>query len=172
MTLGLVTYRTLTAGLDPFLPLILNSRVKRGKENPDRLQERRGYASRKRSAGTLVWMHGASIGESQVLTLLYEALKESAPDLHAVITTQTQTSAGLIARKNLPDLVHQMAPIDTPFATERFLKHWQPDLAIIAEGDIWPNMLSKLDKKRIPRMLVNARMTEKSLQGWERYPKL
>ncbi len=172
MTLGLVTYRTLTAGLDPFLPLLLNSRVKKGKENPDRLQERRGYASRKRPAGKLVWMHGASIGESQVLTLLYEALKESAPDLHAVITTQTQTSAELIARKDLPDLVHQMAPVDTPFATERFLKHWQPDLAIVAEGDIWPNMLSKLDKKRIPRMLVNARMTEKSLQGWERYPML
>ena len=172
MTLGLLAYRSLTAGLDPFLPLVLNKRVKQGKEDPSRLQERRGYASRKRPAGKLVWMHGASIGESQVLTLLFEALKESAPDLHAVITTQTQTSSELIARKALPDLIHQMAPVDTPFATERFLRHWKPDLAIVAEGDIWPNMLSKLDKKRIPRMLVNARMTEKSLQGWERYPML
>ena len=152
--------------------MVLNKRVQSGKEDASRLDERRGYASRTRPAGPLIWMHGASIGESQVLLLLYEALKAERPDVHAVITTQTQTSADLIARRNLPDLIHQMAPLDTPFASKRFLAHWTPDMAVFAEGDIWPNLIGKLDKQRIPRVLINARMTEKSRDGWMRFPAL
>ncbi|MAI88907.1 glycosyltransferase N-terminal domain-containing protein [Ponticaulis sp.] len=172
MTLSLFAYRTFTSGLDPFLPFVLNKRVKSGKEDAARLQERRGYPSRKRPTGKLIWMHGASIGESQVLMLLFEALRKEQPDLNAIITTQTRTSTELIERRNLDGLIHQMAAIDTPFSTERFLKHWAPDVAIFAESDVWPNMVAKLDKKRIPRMLINARMTEKSFEGWERFPKL
>ena len=172
MTFALFTYQSVTSLLDPALPLLLKKRVSDGKEDPERLQERRGYASRKRPDGPLVWMHGASIGESQVLLLLFEALKASHPEIQGVITTQTRTSSELVARKNLPGLIHQMAPIDTPFSVERFLKHWSPDLAVFAEGDIWPNMVSKLDRHKIPRMLVNARMTEKSFDGWLRFPAL
>ncbi len=172
MTASLLAYHSLTAAISPFTGMILKSRVKKGKEDPNRLQERQGFASRKRPAGKLIWMHGASIGESQVLLLLFEAMRKQKPDLQALITTQTLTSADLIARKNLDGLIHQMAPLDTPFAAERFLKHWHPDVAVFAEGDIWPNLITKLDKKRIPRLLVNARMTEKSFHGWMRYPQL
>lgn len=172
MTLGLTTYKALTGAISPVLPILLRQRVKKGKEDENRLQEREGFPSKRRPEGPLIWMHGASIGESQVLLLLFDALKAEAPGLQAVITTQTITSAELIARKSPDGLIHQMAPIDTPFATERFLKHWQPDLAIFAEGDIWPNMLTKLDKKSVPRLLVNARMTEKSFNGWMRFQTL
>lgn len=172
MTLALFAYRGLTGLLDPALPLLLNRRVASGKEDAGRLQERRGYASRKRPDGPLIWMHGASIGESQILLLLFEAMKAERPDLKGLITTQTRTSSDLIARKGVPDLIHQMAPADTPFSVDRFLKHWSPDLAIFAEGDIWPNLVLKLDKIRIPRILVNARMTEKSFDGWQRVPAL
>ncbi|MAK60410.1 MAG: 3-deoxy-D-manno-octulosonic acid transferase [Ponticaulis sp.] len=169
MTLGLFAYKSLTGLIDPALPLLLKRRIRSGKEDADRIEERRGYASRKRPPGPLVWMHGASIGESQVLLLLFEALKAERPDLQGLITTQTQTSAELIARKALPDLVHQMAPADTVFSAKRFLDHWRPDLAVFAEGDLWPNLISKLDQRRIPRMLINARMTQKSLEGWMRF---
>ena len=172
MTFAYLAYQGVTGLASPFLPILLDKRVKAGKEDPGRLSERRGYASRKRPAGKLIWLHGASIGESQVLLLLFEALREADPDISAIITTQTLTSARMIAAKGLPGLVHQMAPVDTPFATERFLKHWQPDLAVFAEGDIWPNMIMKLDRKRIPRLLVNARMTDKSFDGWMRYKAL
>lgn len=172
MTLAYLAYQGVTGLASPFLPILLDKRVKAGKEDPGRLSERRGYASRKRPAGKLIWLHGASIGESQVLLLLFEALREADPDISAIITTQTLTSARMIAAKGLPGLVHQMAPVDTPFATERFLKHWQPDLAVFAEGDIWPNMIMKLDRKRIPRLLVNARMTDRSFDGWMRYKAL
>ena len=172
MTLALFAYQGLTAFLDPALPLLLKRRVRSGKEDPSRIEERRGYASRKRPAGPLIWMHGASIGESQVLLLLFEALKAERPDLQGLITTQTRTSAELVARKALPDLIHQMAPVDTAFSTKRFLNHWRPDLAVFAEGDLWPNLISKLDQRRIPRLLINARMTQKSLEGWMKYKAL
>lgn len=172
MTLGFTFYKGVTGLLDPMVPLVLRRRVASGKEDGDRTQERRGYASRPRPPGPLVWMHGASIGESQVLLLLFEALKKERPDLSALITTQTRTSADLIARRSLPDLIHQVAPFDTPFSCKRFLNHWKPDLAVFAEGDIWPNLISHLDKRRIPRLLINARMTEKSFDGWMRFPAL
>lgn len=172
MTLAYLAYQGVTGLASPFLPLLLDKRVKQGKEDPDRLAERRGYASRKRTSGPFIWLHGASIGESQVLLLLFEALREANPNISAVITTQTLTSARMIESRGLPGLIHQMAPVDTPFATERFLKHWKPDIAVFAEGDIWPNMIMKLDRKRIPRLLVNARMTDRSFDGWMRYKAL
>lgn len=172
MTFSLFVYQALTSAIAPVLPLLLQSRAKKGKEDPDRLQERLGYASRKRPEGPFIWLHGASIGESQVLLLLFEALRKVRPDLKAVITTQTLTSADLIARKPQDGLIHQMAPLDTPFAAERFLKHWRPDIAVFAEGDIWPNLLTKLDQRRIPRLLINARMTDTSFKGWARFPAL
>ena len=165
-------YRSVTGLIAPALPLLLQRRVKAGKEDPARLQERAGYASRPRPKGPLIWMHGASVGESQVLLLLHDALRKERPDLSTLITTQTLTSAELIARKPIEGLIHQMAPLDTPFASSRFLKHWRPDLAVFAEGDIWPNLIADLDKARIPRMLVNARMTQKSFEGWMRAPNL
>lgn len=169
MTPGLLGYRTLTLLGGPFVPLLLHARVRKGKEDPKRLPERLGIASCPRPAGRLIWLHGASIGESQVLLLLFEALREADPALQAVITTQTLTSSELIARKSHEGLIHQMAPVDTPTSVKRFLRHWQPDLAVFAEGDIWPNMLTRLDQMRIPKILVNARMTEKSLKGWKRF---
>lgn len=169
MTIGLIAYKGLTSLIAPAVPLLLSSRVKKGKEDPARLNERKGYASRKRPEGRLIWLHGASIGESQVLLLLFEALKKAEPDLNGIITTQTLTSADLVARRNPDGLIHQMAPLDTPFAVKRFLDHWRPDLAMFAEGDVWPNMITRLDKRKTPRMLVNARMTQKSFDGWLRF---
>lgn len=169
MTFGLYAYKALTGAVSPALPILLRGRVKRGKEDPNRLQERMGFASRRRPEGKLVWLHGASIGESQVLLQLFEALQEQHPELQGLITTQTLTSADLIARKSVDGLIHQMAPLDSPFAISRFIRHWHPDAAVFAEGDIWPNMLTRLDQKRIPRLLVNARMTEKSFSGWMRF---
>ncbi len=172
MPLSLTAYRALTSLAAPFLPALLKARVNKGKENPERLQERSGYATRKRPDGPLIWMHGASIGESQALLLLHDALRAEDPSIQTLLTTQTTTSAELITRKAPEGLIHQVAPLDTPFATQRFLRHWSPDLAVFAEGEIWPNLLTGLDKRRIPRLLLNARITEKSFDGWLRVPAL
>ena len=167
MTLALSMYRILARTvLEPIAPAILSRRAARGKERRERLGERTARASTARPDGTLVWLHGASVGESRLLLEVLDALRARRPDLRALITTQTLTSADMIAARKDPHLIHQMAVVDGPGFVRRFLDHWRPDAVVFAEGEIWPNMLVEVKRRSIPCALVNARMTQKSLQGW------
>jgi 3-deoxy-D-manno-octulosonic-acid transferase len=158
-------YRLVTSLIAPFLPVWLNRRAKQGKEDPDRLSERQGRTSIKRPIGQLVWLHGASVGETQMLRPVINRLLER-PDRHVLITSGTQTSAELL-RTQLPDrAIHQYVPLDTPFATARFIAHWRPDLAVFAESELWPNLIWTAQRANLPLALINARMSEASLAGW------
>lgn len=166
MTASLALYRIATRLLEPLAPALVSKRVKSGKERAERTGERFGRTPIARPTGPLLWMHGASVGESKLLLDLFAAIHARRPDAHALVTTQTTTSADMIAAKSAPGVIHQMAPVDGPGAVQRFLAHWQPDAAVFAEGEIWPNMLSGLKRARIPAALANARMTTKSLDSW------
>jgi 3-deoxy-D-manno-octulosonic-acid transferase len=167
---ALTFYRTLTRFSAPLLPFILSRRAKAGKEDPARRHERLGRPGEPRPSGLLVWLHGASVGESLVLATLVDELASHRPDLSFLVTTGTKTSATLMA-KRLPDTArHQYVPVDTPAAATHFLNHWQPDLAVFAESEIWPNLIVETALSGIPMALVNARMNEKSLRNWARQP--
>ncbi len=166
MTATLALYRIATTLLEPFAPALVRNRVKSGKERAERTGERFGRTGVARPSGPLLWMHGASVGESKLLLDLFEAVRRRRPDTHALVTTQTTTSADMIASKSAAGVIHQMAPVDAPGAVARFLDHWRPDAAVFAEGEIWPNMLLGLKRARIPGALVNARMTTKTLASW------
>ena len=166
MTLSLALYRLGTRLLEPLTPWLVSRRLKAGKENPGRIGERFGATEAARPAGVMIWMHAASVGESRLLLDVFAALRKRRPDLHAVVTTQTLTSANMISAAAPPNIIHQMAPIDGPKAVETFMSHWRPDAAVFAEGEIWPNMLEALQHRRIPAALINARMTAKSIRGW------
>jgi 3-deoxy-D-manno-octulosonic-acid transferase len=166
VTATLALYRIGSALLEPFAPMLVRNRVKSGKERAERMNERFGRTGIARPSGPLIWMHGASVGESKLLLDLFEAVRARRPDAHALVTTQTTTSADMIAAKSSPAVIHQMAPVDGPGAVNRFLTHWKPDAAVFAEGEIWPNMLLGLKRARIPAALANARMTTKSLTSW------
>ena len=171
MTLGLTLYRMFSRLVALFLGRILSGRVKKGKEDPARLNERRARNLPERPPGRLVWLHGASVGESLILLELGKRLQGEQPDIHLLFTSQTETSAKLVA-ESLPERAfHQMSPIDTVGGAERFIRRWQPTLGIFAEGEIWPNLLLRAKKKGVRLALVNARMTKKSLKGWRRWPK-
>ena len=167
MTASLALYTLGTRIAEPAARFLLDQRLKRGKERSDRVGERIGRTAAVRPAGPLVWMHGASVGKSRLLVDLFAALRERRPDVSAVITTQTLTSADMIAAWAPAGIVHQMAPVDAPGAVNRFLKHWRPDAAVFAEGEIWPNMLTALRARAVPSALINARMTARSLRGWQ-----
>ena len=166
MTASLALYRFTTRLLEPLAPWLVEQRIKMGKEKPDRIGERFGVSQAARPAGTLIWMHAASVGKSRLLLDVFSALRKRRPNVCALITTQTATSADMIAAWAPPNVVHQMAPVDGPKAVEAFLQHWQPDAAVFAEGEIWPNMLGALKAHAVPAALVNARMTEKTLKSW------
>lgn len=152
----------------PLLHHILQSRVKKGKEIAERLPERMGHASKPRPDGKLIWLHAASVGESQSALILINALLEKHPGIHVLVTTGTVTSAQMMD-KNLPARAfHQFYPLDHPHWTTAFLDHWHPDLVLWMESELWPNMLEGIEKREIPCALINARLSRQSFKRWHR----
>lgn len=165
-----VTYSVAGYLLTPFLRGWLKRRTRRGKEDANRLGERFGHAAIPRPPGRLIWLHAASVGEVQSMLTLVRKLLERQPAAHMLITTGTVTSAALVAQQKLPRTVHQFIPVDTPASVHRFLSHWHPDLALWVESEFWPQLILRAHKRGIPMLLVNARLSAKSFQGWKRWP--
>ena len=159
-------YRALTDGARPIAHMMLLERSRRNKEDRTRLGERRGEATRSRPSGPLVWVHGASVGESLSLLPIIEAL--TAQDYSVVVTSGTVTSAQVLARRLPEGSTHQYMPLDVSSYVDRFLDHWRPDLAIFAESEIWPNMICQAHRRNIPLVLVNARMSPRSFRRWNK----
>ncbi len=153
----------------PGLRLMLRRRVARGKEEPARLAERRGIDATPRPAGRLIWLHAASVGEAVSLLPVLDALRSSGAAL--LVTTGTVTSAAVVAQR-APYVLHRYVPLDVPAWVARFLDHWRPDAAALLESELWPNMLAACQARRLPLMLLNARMSARSQRGWSRAPGL
>ena len=163
--LSLRAYRLATLTLEPIVPLALRRRARRGKEQLSRLGERLGIAARSRPEGELIWIHGASVGEClSALPLIHTLLQT--PGRSVLVTSGTVTSAELMAERLPPHTFHQFAPVDTPGAVARFLTHWQPDVALFVDSEIWPNMLTTAHERGIPLAIINGRMSAKSFAAW------
>ncbi len=163
-------YGAVTAALSPLAPLLLQRRIKAGKEDPARIGERLGRASAPRPPGPLVWLHGASVGESLSHLPLVERLRQERPDIHILVTSGTATSAALLARRLPEGVTHQYAPIDTPAAVRRFLRHWRPGLGVFIESELWPNLLLQARASGARLALLGARVSASSARGWDRAP--
>src|SRR5437660_2335165 len=161
-------YRGFAALATPMSRLVLASRLKRGKEHPQRLGERRGEAKIARPSGPLIWAHGASVGEMLAVIPLVEGLR--ARNFNVLVTSGTVTSARLAERRLPPGAIHQFIPLDAPRYTARFLEHWQPNLALLAESDLWPNLIVSCAERGIPLILVNGRLSERSFTRWRYLP--
>lgn len=161
-------YRVASHLLGPAISVYLKNRMAKGKEDPVRFGERMGVPGRDRPAGQLVWLHGASVGEALSLLPLIERLLDRG--LRVLLTTGTVTSARLMAER-LPDgAIHQYVPVDRPAWVRRFLDHWRPDLVLWAESDFWPNILAEVKRRQVPLILVQGRVSERSLAGWKKAP--
>lgn len=155
----------------PGLRLLLRQRTKRGKEIGRRLDERRGIEAMPRPAGPLAWLHAASVGESvSVVPVLVEIARQRR-DVMILVTTGSVASAELLMRR-ITELelrnrvLHRFIPLDVPRWTARFLDHWRPDVGALVESELWPNLLAGCKARRIPLMLLNARMSEGSYKKW------
>jgi 3-deoxy-D-manno-octulosonic-acid transferase len=170
--ISLKIYRMATRLAAPIAPLILAWRTRRGKEEPDRHPERYGLASAPRPSGFLIWFHAASVGEVNAALPVIDAIATTRPELRILLTTATVTSARL-ARVRLPKgAMHQYVPLDRQGYIKRFLQHWRPDVAVLVESEIWPNLVLETKALGIPLMLINGRMSTTSFKAWRRRPGL
>jgi 3-deoxy-D-manno-octulosonic-acid transferase len=161
---GLAVWRLLAGLATPLAPLLLRQRAARGKEDRARLNERLGIASIARPDGKLVWVHGASVGESlSALPLIEKLLADGAKVL---VTSGTVTSATIMKQRLPRGALHQFVPLDTPRAVARFLDHWRPDAGLFVESDLWPNLIQGAKKRGVRLALVNARMSARSAERW------
>jgi 3-deoxy-D-manno-octulosonic-acid transferase len=168
LPLALRLYRLGCVLGSPLAFRLLTRRLKRGKEHPERMTERLGQAGIARPAGPLVWVHGASVGEMLAVILLIERLR--AQHFAVLVTSGTVTSAAL-AEQRLPDgVLHQFVPLDVPRFVQRFLDHWRPGLALFVESDLWPNLICSCAARRIPMIVINGRLSERSFSRWRRVP--
>lgn len=161
-------YRILTRLGRPLIEIYLQSRLKKGKEDPIRFEERRGVPSRTRPDGQLAWLHGASVGEAVSLLPLIERITAK-KGWRVLLTTGTVTSARLMERRLPEGATHQYVPVDCPGWVVRFLDHWKPDLALWVESEFWPNLILETKARSIPMILLNGRISDRSLIRWRRY---
>lgn len=164
--LALAAYRTAGRLAAPVVDLALGLRRRAGKEDPARRAERRGIAGHPRPTGRLVWVHAASVGETLAVIDLVERLV--ARGTPVLVTSGTVTSAAIAAERLPAGALHQYVPVDVAPWVARFLDHWRPDLAVFVESEIWPATIRALDDRGIPRVLVNARVSERSARRWHR----
>src|SRR5579872_3235625 len=169
LPLALLAYRLALRAATPMAPSLLAWRARRGKENSARIGERYGTASVPRPAGPLIWLHGASVGEMLAVIPLIERLR--ARDFAVLMTSGTVTSAALAEQRLPAGAVHQFVPLDAPRFVARFLDHWRPDLALFVESDLWPNLIAACGARRIPMILINGRVSERSFRRWRTLPR-
>ncbi|MEM6780285.1 MAG: 3-deoxy-D-manno-octulosonic acid transferase [Pseudomonadota bacterium] len=168
-TLLLNTYRLASRFSGLPLKALLHQRLKAGKEHPERILERQGQPSIERPDGSLLWLHAASVGEAQSALILIDRLLAAKSDLHILITTGTLTSAELMERRLPEQAVHQFYPLDHPKWCRSFLNHWKPNYVIWMESELWPNMILAVRKRKIPAILLNARLSMQSFNRWSSF---
>jgi 3-deoxy-D-manno-octulosonic-acid transferase len=164
---ALAVYRIGGIVLSPLLAIMLSRRASRGKEDRPRIPERHGRATLPRPSGRLIWVHAASVGETNAVMPLIGRL--TATGRPVLFTTTTVTSARLAAARLPAGAVHQFVPLDVAGYVDRFLRHWRPELAVFAESELWPTMLEALAATGVPLVIANARMSDRSFRKWRRF---
>lgn len=168
--IGLKLYRAASWASAPVARMVLERRLREGKEDPARLRERTGEAGRERPQGALTWIHGASVGESLSVLPLVARLKAEDPSLNVLVTTGTVTSAKLMAERLPVGAIHQFIPVDHPRFVRGFLDHWRPDRVLFVESEFWPNLLIEARRRARFLALVNGRVSPKSFDDWKGKP--
>ena len=151
----------------------------RGREEPgyrrlwrERLGWHQGPRWPRDARAPVVWLHAVSLGETRAATPLVQALRERVPGMRLLLTHTTATGREAGQALMNPGDAQAWLPFDTPGAVRRFLAHFQPDIGVLMETEVWPVLVHEARRRGIPMVLANARLSEKSLRQGERFPAL
>jgi len=150
-------------------PIYLYLRKIRKKEDPIRYKEKLSKINLERGEGFLIWFHVASIGEAMsIIPLIDACIKEKRFD-RILVTSITLSSGKILEKKfkNNPKINHQFLPLDMISFINKFLEHWNPNISVFIDSEVWPNLILKISEKKIPLLLINARITKKSFDRWK-----
>jgi len=157
-------YKYFTYFLIPLIKLHTLYRVVIKKEEGHRIKERYGISKINRPKGNLIWIHASSVGEFNSTTALINELLKS----NNILLTTSTVSAYYFSIKFFGDkIIHQYAPIDHEPWINKFIKHWNPNLVIWIESDLWPNTIRLIAEKKINSILLNLRISPKSFNKWK-----
>ena len=149
-------------------PIIILIRIFNKKESINRFQEKFSFSNQQRTKGKLIWFHGASVGEIMSIIPLIQRYEKEKSISQILITSSTLSSSKILKKYNFKKTTHQFYPIDHIYFTNKFLNYWKPSIVFFIESEIWPCMFQNLKKKKIPLILLNARLTKKTFRRWSK----
>ena len=156
------------------MPLVLLYLFYRGLRSPaylERWSERFGLFDPPGEKGG-IWVHAVSMGEVNAAAPLIEALKEKYPETPLCITTFTPTGSDRVRELYGDSVLHVYSPLDLPGAVKRFFERTRPRLAIIMETEIWPNLLHEAARRKVPAVIANARISDRTFGRYRRFRRL
>jgi len=162
-------YKIFTYLIYPLSPIFLYFRKLKKKENEKSYNQKLCKITAQRNNGFLIWFHVASVGEAMsVLPLIEDCINNE--NINNVLITSITLSSGKIINKkyiNNKKVIHQFLPLDVPILIKKFIKYWKPNISIFVDSEIWPNLILEISQKKIPLLLVNARITKKTFRRWK-----
>lgn len=153
------------------VPLILLRLLWRSRKTPayrQRWCERFGYFTIPKNKQQGIWIHAVSLGEFVAAIPMIKALMARYPDLPITVTNMTITGSNRVQQEFGDQVFHVYVPYDLPTVVKRFLNKVKPIVTIIFETELWPNILYYCGKQHIPVMIANARLSERSMRGYQR----
>ena len=168
MSLILIFFYTLLFTLA--LPIILLRLIWQGLRSPayfKRLHERFGYVPVLNFDKSVIWIHAVSVGEVEASRPLIKLLQNEFPKYQLIMTTMTPTGSERVKLLFSDVVRHSYLPYDVPFAIKRFIAAIHPQFGVIMETEIWPNLISICTKNDIKIILANARISERSIKGYQ-----
>ena len=164
-------YQILLSIILCFSPIIVIIRIIKNKEDKFRFKEKFCLFSKKRGSGKLIWFHGSSVGEILSVVPVIKKYENDKSISKILITSSTLSSSRVLEKIKFKKTIHQFYPIDHIFFSKRFLSHWKPDVAIFLESEVWPSMFKSIKNNNILLILLNARITKKSFNRWNKVKK-
>ena len=162
-------YRIITNLAIIISPVIIVYRIFKGKEDVKRVGEKFCIYTQKK-ANKKIWIHAASVGELMSVVPIIKKLEKNKKIKSILLSTLTTSSAKIFNKLKLNKTSHVYFPLDNNYIVNKFIKHWQPELAIFIDSEIWPNMFRNLKLNKIPIIIMNARITERSFNKWQIFP--
>lgn len=166
-----ITYTVLLYLLLPFTPLKLLWRARKQPEYLDHWLERYGVYKQKPQK-LVIWLHCVSVGETRAAAPLVHALLSQYPQHQILLTHTTPTGRATSEQLFADHVMRAYLPYDTPSATHRFLQHFQPQIGLLMETELWFNLIASCKQRSMPLLLINARLSEKSARGYAKLGEL